>query len=129
MAPAVDGAVEPLLLDGAYRAIEGDPAHDLRVREVAPRAADLPDAFVGLPPTRLEVPEQLLLQGPRLVVLAQTVHPRLIERIQDLAVDVELQLAARGISDPNGTRSFVAVEPRELELRQPPFAGDAVHDL
>ena len=42
----------------------GHPGHHLGVGEVPPRAADLPDALVGLAPRRLEELEQRLLQVP-----------------------------------------------------------------
>src|SRR5207245_3476485 len=104
------------------------PAHDLRVREVPTRAADLPDALIRLHPPVLEVLEQLLLQRPGLIALAEPVDASLVQRVEHLAVDVELQLAARGVSDPAGARTLVPCEPRKLELRQAPLAGDAVHD-
>src|SRR5439155_26851938 len=46
-APAVDGPGAAEALDRLHAAVEGDPRHHLRVREMAPRAADLPDALVG----------------------------------------------------------------------------------
>ena len=54
---------------------------------------------------------------------------REVQRVDDLAVDVELELVRRVVSDANGLRSLVALEPGELELDQPPLARDAVEDL
>ena len=49
-------------LDGA---VEGHPGHDLGVGEVPPRAADLPDAVVGLAPAVLQEVHQRTAAGPR----------------------------------------------------------------
>ena len=73
-----------------------------------PLTADLPDPLVGLGPRVFEIAEQRLLQIPCVLLLRKAVHPCLIERIHDLAVDVDLQLLARGIADANGRRAFVA---------------------
>src|ERR1700722_13904613 len=54
-APTLERSLEPEFLDGSNRAVERDPSHDLRVREVAPPAAHFPDTFVRLPPDILEV--------------------------------------------------------------------------
>src|SRR5437588_2808400 len=129
LAPAIGGTVEPLFLDRAYRPVECDPAHHLRVREVPSWPSDLPDALVRLPPAGLEITEQLPLQRPGLLFLAEAVDPGLVERVEHLAVHIELKLPARGVADPDGARGLVASEPRELELRQAPLACDAVHDL
>ena len=53
----------------------------------------------------------------------------LVERLDDLAVDVELELVRRAVSDADRLRALVAAEPGKLELGQPPLACDAVHDL
>src|SRR5437762_594650 len=128
-APLVDGAVEALFLDGPHRPVEGDPGHHLRMHEMPPLAADLPDAVVGLRPRTLQVAEERLLQRPRMRLPPEAVCARLVERIHHLAVDVDLELLARGVPDPHGRRALVAGQPRQLELREPPLARDAVHDL
>ena len=55
--------------------------------------------------------------------------PRQVQRVHHLAVDVELQLAVRGVADAHRLRALVAGEPRHLPFGQAPLAGDAVHDL
>ena len=54
---------------------------------------------------------------------------RLVEGVHHLAEDVELQLAVGGIADAHRLRALVARQPRQIDLRQPPLAGQAVHDL
>src|SRR5258707_7223361 len=44
LAPAVDGPLEPLLLDRPHGTVERDPRHHLRMHEEAPDAPDLPDS-------------------------------------------------------------------------------------
>ena len=64
LAPALDRAGPAVLLDGADAAVEGDPRHHLRVREVLARPANLPDALVGLLPGVLEVQQEAALERP-----------------------------------------------------------------
>ena len=52
VAPALDSPLEAELFSAVNRPIEGHPGHHLRVRELAARPADLPDALVGLAPVR-----------------------------------------------------------------------------
>ena len=82
---------EAELLDRLDRAVEGDPGHDLRVGEVAPAAAHLPDPLVGLLPGRLEEVKQICPAARRRRA-AQAVAVGLVEGVEDLAVDVELEL-------------------------------------
>ncbi len=94
-----------------------------------PRATYLPDALVGLAPAGLEPLEELAGDRPRVIRGFEAFPARGMHRIDDLAVDVELELVRRVVSDANGLRSLVALEPRQLELDQPPLARDAVEDL
>jgi hypothetical protein len=52
-----------------------------------------------------------------------------VQRIHDLAEDIELMLPIRSVADAYWRRSLVARKPLQLQLRQPPFARQAVHDL
>jgi hypothetical protein len=54
---------------------------------------------------------------------------RLVERVDHLAVHVELELLVRGVPHAHGLRRGVAGEPRQLELGEHALAGQAVHDL
>ena len=127
--PAVDRALEPVLLDRPHGAVERDPRHRLGVDEVAAPAADLPDAVVRLPPRLFEMVEQAELDRPPLRVGGKAVPARLVEAVEHLPVHVELELLARRVPHPHRLRALVAVEPRELELAEAPLAGDPVHDL
>ena len=55
----VDRPVASPLLGRADRAVERHPRHHLRMREVPVRAADLPDARIGLAPRLLQELEQV----------------------------------------------------------------------
>ena len=68
-------------------------------------------------------------QCPGFVVKFQLGHAGLVKRIDQFAVDIELQLGMCGIADPNRLRAFVARQPADLPFRQAPLAHDAVHDL
>ena len=129
LAPAVGRAAAAEPLDRLHAPVEGDPGHHLGVREVPSRAADLPDAVVRLLPCVFQVAEHTTLERPRLLRHLELVDASLVEDVHDLAVDVELELLDGGVADADRLRSLVARKPRKLELRQPPLAGDAVHDL
>src|SRR5713101_7064943 len=100
-------SVEPVLLDRLDPAVESDPRHDFREGELARRAANLPDALVRLLPDRLQIFEQLLLQRPGKAAAFEPVAVTGVERVHQLAINVELQLFVRGIADPH--RSAVAI--------------------
>ena len=53
----------------------------------------------------------------------------LIQRIHHFAVDVELQLRARGVADAHRPRAAIAREPRHLPFHQPALACQAVQRL
>ena len=111
-------------------AVERDPGHHLRVGEVPARAAHLPDALVGLvpAPSTSSSSSTCWSAQPR-IVRRDAVRARLVQRVDDLAVDVELELLGGGVADAHRPRALVAGQPVDLPLGQPPLARDAVHDL
>ena len=129
LAPPLDRPAAPVALHRLHAAVERDPGHHLRVREVTARTANLPDALVRLLPGILEVPQQPPLQRPRLLRSLEVAHAALVHGVEHLAVDVELELAARGVPAAHGARALVAGQPVERLLGEPALAGDAVHDL
>src|SRR5437764_287931 len=74
-------AVETVLFDGANSPVECDPRHHLRVHEVSPLSADLPDSVVRQRPVFLESPEERLLQLPGMRLFRKTVRARLVQRV------------------------------------------------
>ena len=52
-----------------------------------------------------------------------------MQGIDQLAIDVELQLRMRGITDPDRLRAFIAGQPVGFPLQQAALARDAIHDL
>ena len=79
-----------------------------------PRTSQIPSS--GSRQTRLEELEQAPAERPGVVQRRQARRARLVERVEDLAVDVELELRARRVADADGPRPLVALEPRQLEL-------------
>ncbi len=73
--------------------------------------------------------EQGALQAPGGGIGLHPGAPGLVHRVEHLAEDVELHLVVRGVADANRSRFLVAGEPGDLELGQPAFAPDAVHDV
>src|SRR5271168_4646609 len=53
----------------------------------------------------------------------------MVERVEDLAVNVELRLVYSGVADPDGARPLKSGQPRDLPLGKPPLATQAIHDL
>src|SRR4051794_8308447 len=52
-----------------------------------------------------------------------------MQRIDQFAVNVELELIPGGVTGPDWSGVFVAGEPGKFQLNQPPATEDAVHDL
>ena len=127
--PPIDWARRAMALHSLDRTIEGDPRHDLGMREVPAWSSDFPDSFVRLPPCRLEMFQQGPLERPRIAVARQTRAARHVERVHDLAVHIQLTLCRRGISDPHRSRALIAREPWQLQLRKTAFAPHAIHDV
>src|SRR5262249_60175878 len=92
LAPALHRTRQPYAFDHLHRAVEGHPRHHFGIGEVARRSPHLPDARVRLHPRLFQVLEQRLLKTPGHVVAREARLARLVERIDDLAVDVELKL-------------------------------------
>src|SRR6185436_17671740 len=107
----------------------GDPRHHLRVGEVPGLAANLPHARVGLFPARLEESKQRALERPRLAVAVHVGLSRLVHRVEELAVHVELELVHGRVADADRLRALVAAEPGDLYLPEPSFARGTVQDL
>ena len=92
-------------------AVERHPRHHLRVGEVLARAPHLPDALVGLLPRGCAGSRG---PSPRATTRRRRARARpaaLVERVEDLAVDVQLELLRRGVADPHRRRVLVAGEP------------------
>ena len=63
--------------------------------------------------------EQRELHLPAGFMGRETAAPRLMGGVHDLAEDVELELAMRGVADADRLRPFVAGEPRSLPTSRP----------
>src|SRR5207237_1235413 len=110
-------------------AVERDPAEHLRRQMVARLAAHLPHPGVALAPAAGggggEVGDEAL---DLRVELAELLAVE-VERVQELAVDVELLLRPGAVPDPDRPRVAPAAEVRQLALAQVVLAADPVHDL
>src|SRR5262252_10462070 len=85
-----------------YPAVERNPRHYFRVHEMFGAAAHLPDSFIGLVPVLLKIAEKTVNQAARMLIEVEARLPAEHERVYDLAVDVELNLLDRVVSDPHG---------------------------
>ncbi len=96
---------------------------------MSPRSPDFPNPFIRALPCFFQKAEQRQFKLPCWVVFLQTLAPADMQQIDDLAIDIKLKLFPGRVACPDGTRVFIAIEPLELELDQPPRAQDVVHDL
>src|SRR5690606_10664858 len=97
--PAIHGTLEAEAFDVLDGAVERDPGHDLRVREMPAWSANLPDAFIGLTPDVLEPREQFELDAPVGRPVLLTVVATQMKTVEHLAEHVELELRMRGVAD------------------------------
>ena len=126
-AGAVGG--EGALLGQAQAAVESDPAHELRVDEVLPLAAYLPDAFVLLIPVVAHPVDEVVQVRPEVVRDGCVVLVAEVDGVHELAVDIELQLVGGSVADAYGGGATVAVEVVERGLGEVVPSVDAVDDL
>src|SRR6185437_9041704 len=127
--PGLDRAAQIAALDAAHSAIERHPGHQGGMGVTARRPADFPDAGIGLRPAAFEMIEQHFLDALRIVLGLDVVQRRQIERVHDLAEDVELLLGVGGIADADRRAALEAGEPGELVLVEAPLTADPIHDL
>ena len=112
-----------------HRAVERGPAEHLGREVVARLAAHLPHPGVGLVPAACgRVGE---VRHEPLDLRVQLAEPLAVEpqRVQELAVDVELRLVPGAVAHPHGRRVAPAAQVGEGALREVVLAGDPVHDL
>jgi hypothetical protein len=127
--PALGGPLEVQPLHRLDGSVHGHPGHDLGVGEVPAGSSDLPDAFVWLVPGRLQEVEQAPLELPRRGAGLDADPPSLVHGVHDLAVHIELELAAGRVANANRLGARITGEPLQLLLRQATLAGRPVHDL
>src|SRR5271166_6985373 len=84
--------------------------------EVLRRPAHLPDSFVGLIPDLGQMSQHDAPDRVPMLIRGQTVAVRMIERVEDLAVNVELRLVYRGVADADRARPLKSRQPRDLPL-------------
>src|SRR5271157_4887170 len=91
--------------------------------------AHLPDALIGLVPDRCQMPEHGLADCRAASDRGQTAQMGVVERVENLAIDVELGLVCRTVADAYRPRALIARQPGDLPLAQPALTAQPVHDL
>jgi hypothetical protein len=99
------------------------------VHELAPPAAHLPQAVVGVAPVAFQVVQQRLLHVPGGVRRLEAGRAGDVQAVEYLAPHVELELPGGGVAHPDGGGVLVAGQPLELVLGKPARAVEPVHDL
>src|SRR5829696_2737647 len=109
--------------------VQGDPAHELRVHEVPPSTSNLPDSLIFASPVVADPVDQPAQVSPQLVPDGVAVLVVEIDRVHQLAVDVQLQLVVGTVADPDRPRAPVALQVLQGLLGEvaPPIY--AVHEL
>src|SRR5262245_31977050 len=90
LAPMIQRPFKVEGLRALDRAIEGNPRHHLRMGKVLRSSADLPDTLVWQAPYLFKVRKQNALKTPGFGKSLQPADARLVQRVQDLAKDVDL---------------------------------------
>ena len=111
LAPLLDRAGQLEHFRASDGAIEGEPGHDLRMGEMLAAAAHLPQAFVGLVPDLRKMHQEFALHRPAGFVCAEAASPRLVQRVHDLAENIELELGVRRVADAHRLRILVSRQP------------------
>src|SRR6516162_9038908 len=93
------------------------------------RATHFPDPLVRITPDLSQVVQENGDEVRPKIRCSKSAAPSLIVCIQHLTVDIELALIRCGIADSHGCRALISWKPGQDEFRQPPLAGDTVHDL
>ena len=127
--PSVSKAFRFAKMAGIGGAPEGEPRHDLGVCEVLGLAPDFPNAVVWLAPDLFKMLEprngEINETGDR----GQTTLASDGEGIRNLTIDIELELARRGVADSHGARSSMTGKPWDFPLVEVPLTREAIHDL
>ena len=127
LAPALDRRRQAAVAGQAARPVEGHPGHQRGVGKALPGAADLPHPLVRLLPV-LGQPVEPLGQPHPQVVRDRHLAVVEVDRVHQLAVDVDLPLVHGVVADPDGPGAPVALQMIEPGLRDLLAAVHRVHD-
>ena len=127
--PALDRGRPGQLPRHAQAPVERHPAHQAPGQEGPALAAYFPDALVGLLPVVADPVEGAGHTPPGVDAGWNAVLHGEVGSVDEFAVDVELQLARRGVADADGTRATVAVQVVEFLLGCVAAAIERVEDL
>ena len=85
-----------------YAAVQGRPAHGLRMNEMARRPPHFPNALVGVRPASRRTVDEVDQEFPVVVIGGLPLGVPDPGQTQQLSVDIQLSLAFCGVSDPHG---------------------------
>src|SRR5215211_6697374 len=83
-APFIDWSLKTVLLHPRDGPVDSNPGHQLRMGEVPPRPAHLPDAAVGLAPFLGDKPHQHPLHTPRVSIWLNVILAGDMQRVHQL---------------------------------------------
>ncbi len=92
-------------------------------------ATDLPDPLVLALPVIADPVDELAQMGPQVVGDRGPVLVEQVDRVHELAVDVELELVVGAVTDPDRARAVVTIQVIQGLLGQVAAAVYAVHQL
>src|SRR5580704_10022005 len=128
-APVIARSFVTVLLNRFDAAVERDPGHHLGKGKMTRPAAHLPDPLIGLGPGLFQEFEQLELQVPGIGAGLEPKALARVQRIHQLAVNIELELVGSRISDAYRPTAGVAREPVDFIFGQAALTRESVHDL
>ncbi len=106
--PSAEGCRERSLARQANGAVDCDPAHEARMQEMLRAAPHFPNAGIRLFPVFADIVDDVAHTVPAIMGNGMAVFVAEIDGIHQLAIDIELHLFCRTISDPHGTRSAIS---------------------
>ena len=103
LVPAGEGSRKRPSIREADGPVDRHPAHHPRVEELPAPTSDFPDALVRFSPVRAHPVDQPDQVHPRVVPDRRSILVIQVDRVHQLAVDVELEMGVSGIADAHGT--------------------------
>src|SRR5271168_2744333 len=89
-------------LGGSHGSVKSDPSHDLGMRKMLTPTPHFPNSIVWLVPDSFEMFDQRAFKSPTRVVCSNASPSGHIQGIKDFSVHIELNLAGRCVTDPDG---------------------------
>ena len=127
--PSFDAVARPKHIGQPNAAVQGHPAHQLRMQEMTRLASYLPDTLIFLTPSIGRCINYIAQKLAGRVIDAPELRLQKVRGPDQLTVDVELPLVPGGIADANRPAVAPSCKVRDFALGQVVLPTDPEHDL